>query len=88
MKKTLNDLWYNNMLEECSMIEDEKEKEIQSKATKIEEELRAGLSKQQTEQLESFIGCLYDMNSFFLERAFEKGICFATSYLVEALNEK
>lgn len=59
------------MLEECSMLEGEKEKEIQRKATKIETEFRVNLSDRQLEQLESFTGCLYDMN-FFLEREFEK----------------
>ena len=88
MKKATEHLWWEYMAEECARIETEEEKKAMKELTRVGEELRKPLTEEQNTLLDKFAESLGSLQSCFMEKAFVKGIRFATSFLWDALKEE
>ena len=86
MYTTLDALWSDYLLDACGKLETQEEKALAEKLVSCDDALRATLSAEQKALLEKFANCLSDIDLLFVEKAFRKGIRFATAYLLEALS--
>ena len=86
MKETLEKLWYDYLIDECSTIDTDEERNLTRKAAELYKEVKALLNKEQQEAVEKYISASYELESFFTKKAFFKGCEFAVSFLLEAQN--
>ena len=85
MKKTMEKLWNDYLLDECAVM-DAEERALLEKVMEMQRVASALLTKEQNEAVEKYIEALYEIQSFFAKKAFFKGCEFATSFFLEALN--
>ena len=85
MKKTMENLWNNYLLDECAIMDTE-ERALLEKAMETQRAVNVLLTKEQNKAVEEYIEALYEIQSIFAKKAFFKGCEFATSFFLEALN--
>ncbi len=83
MKKTLEDLWNEYLLEECAAIESEEERNLTKKTAKLHESANALLNNEQKEAVEKYVDALCDLEALFAKKAFLRGCEFSVSFLSE-----
>ena len=86
MKKTLEKLWNEYLLDECSSLDTDEGRNLTKKAAELHKKADSLLNKEQKDAVESYVEALYSIESFFVKKAFFKGCEFAVSFLLEALN--
>ena len=86
MKKTLEKLWNEYLLDECDEIDTLEEQRLAKKAADLHEKATALLNKEQEEAVEKFVDALGESETLFVKKAFFKGCEFAVSFLLEAGN--
>lgn len=86
MKKTLENLWNDYLMDECSTINTDEEREHTKDAAMLHEKLNDLLNEEQKEAVEKYVESLYEIQAFFLRKAFYKGCEFSVSFLIEAGN--
>ncbi|MBQ9802182.1 MAG: hypothetical protein IJW51_03835 [Clostridia bacterium] len=83
MKETLEKLWNEYFAEICALIHTKEEKELVKKAGEIHKTVDKLLTKEQSEAVEKYVEVLYEIQGFFVKKAFFNGCKFATSFLFE-----
>lgn len=86
MKETLEKLWNDYLLDECSVIDTDEERELTKKIAMLHEQATALLQKEQRIAVEKYVDALCDLDALFVRKAFLKGCEFAVSFLLEAGN--
>lgn len=76
MKKTLENLWNDYLMDECSTINTDEEREHTKDAAMLHEKLNDLLNEEQKEAVEKYVESLYEIQAFFCERRFIKGANF------------
>ena len=84
MKETIERLWNEYFAEECALIHTKEEKELVQKAVEMQKIANEFLTKEQCEATQKYVEILYELQGFFVKKAFFKGCEFATSFLFEA----
>ena len=84
MKKTLEKLWNEYLLDKCAGIDTDEERELIEKALKLHQKAKALLNEEQENAVEKYIDALCDIDTIFMKKAFFKGCEFAVSFLLEA----
>ena len=87
MKKTLEKLWNEYLLDECAAIDTDEERSLTKKAAELHEKANSLLGKEQKAAVEKFVDALCDIEVLFVKKAFIKGCEFAVSFLLEAGGE-
>ena len=77
MKKTLEKLWNEYLLDECAVIDTKMAAELHEKANAL-------LSMDQKDAVQKYVDSLWDIEALFAKKAFVKGCEFAVSFLLEA----
>ena len=87
MKKALKELWYSYLLENPPGMNGAQRAAVK-KITETQEELRALLDEEQKAKLEAYEALLNELSGACEERAFVKGVRFATAFLIAATSEE
>ena len=88
MKKTLEKLWNEYLLDECAPIDTAEERRLTKKTAELYEKASALLSKEQKNAVQKYVDALCDAESLFTRKAFLKGCEFSVSFLLETVNLK
>ena len=88
MKITLEKLWNEYLLEQCSAMDTDEERELTKKAVELHEQVTDFLTAEQEHAVEAYVDALCEINSLFAKKAFLKGCEFAVSFLLEARNSE
>ena len=86
MKKTLEKLWNEFFAEECAVIDTKEERALIKKAAEIHKAANELLTKEQSDTIEKYIEVIYEIQGFFIKKAFFSGCEFATSFFLESGN--
>lgn len=86
MKQTLEKLWNDYLLDECSMIDTDEERMLTKKVAELHESANILLNKAQQDAVEKYVDALCDIEALFVKKAFLKGCEFSVSFLLEARN--
>ena len=84
MKKTLEKLWNEYLLDECAEIKTDEERKRLREIAELHEQVNTVLNKEQQDAVEKYVDALYDMEALFTKKAFFKGCEFAVAFLLEA----
>ena len=84
MKNTLEKLWNEYLLDECSAIDTEEERYLTKKTGELHEKTNILLNEDQKEAVQKYVDALCDIEALFAKKAFLKGCEFAVSFLLEA----
>ena len=82
----IKDLW-NLHLSQQPCEKTEEEEAIAAKALECQEKLMESLSDEQKALLDEFSELSSELSAITAERAFEKGVSFATGYMFETLGK-
>lgn len=85
MNKTLEKLWHEHFAEDCAITNTKEEKALIKKSNEAHQKINEILTKEQEEAVGKYIEELYEIESFFIKKAFFKGCNFATSFLLEII---
>ena len=88
MKETLEKLWNEYLLDECSAIDTDEERSLTKKTAELHEKANTLLNNAQKDAVEKYVDALCDIEALFAKKAFLKGCEFAVSFLAEAGNFK
>ena len=88
MSQTLEKLWSEYILEECSAIDTDEERELTHKAVELHEKANELLNEEQRDAVGKYVDALCDLESLFAKKAFCKGCEFGVSFLLDAGNLK
>ena len=83
MKDLLEELWSEHFAEECAAIHTEEERALIKRAAEMHKTANELLTKEQCEAVEEYIEALYEIQGFFVKRAFFKGCEFTTAFLLK-----
>ncbi len=83
MKKTLEKLWDEYLLEGCAAMNTEEERRLAKKAVELHEQANALLNKDQQDAVEKYVDALCDNEAVLVKKAFIKGCEFAALFLLE-----
>ena len=86
MRSTLEKLWNEYLMDECSYIDTEEERMLVSKTADLHKVATNMLSEEQKDAVEEFTDSLCDLEALFIKKAFCKGCEFSVSFLFEAGN--
>ena len=86
MRSTLEKLWNEYLMDECSYIDTEEERMLVSKTADLHKVATNMLSEEQKDAVEKFTDSLCDLEALFIKKAFCKGCEFSVSFLLEAGN--
>ena len=86
MKKTLEKLWDDYLLDECSVTYTEEERKLMKKAVELQEKASSLLNKEQENAVEKYVDALCDIEAIFAKKAFVKGCKFAVLFLLETID--
>ena len=86
MKKTIEKLWSDYLLDECAAIDTDEERNLTKRAVALQEQANALLNKEQQEAVEKCVDILCQIDALFAKKAFLKGCEFASSFLLETRN--
>lgn len=84
MKKALEKLWNEYLLDECAVIDTDEERDLTKMAAELHEKANALLSMDQKDAVQKYVDSLWDIEALFAKKAFVKGCEFAVSFLLEA----
>lgn len=84
MRSTLEKLWNEYLMDECSYIDTEEERMLVSKTADLHKVATNMLSEEQKDAVEEFTDSLCDLEALFIKKAFCKGCEFSVSFLLEA----
>lgn len=84
MKKELENLWYNHIIEE-RVERTDIEKEIIKNLSESDNQLRGKLNDEQKALLKEYDDAFLQVSRISEKNAFVKGVQFATRFLIEAL---
>ena len=84
MKETLEKLWNEYLLDECSAIYTDEERSLTKKTAELHEKANTLLNNAQKDAVEKYVDALCDIEALFAKKAFLKGCEFTTSFLLEA----
>ena len=84
MKKALEKLWNEYLLDECAVIDTDEERDRTKMAAELHEKANALLSMDQKDAVQKYVDSLWDIEALFAKKAFVKGCEFAVSFLLEA----
>lgn len=87
MKKILENLWYDYMIEQA-VERNAQEKDIIKELTRCDNQFRSKLSEELKVELEEYDRVVCAMGRVSEKNAFIKGVIFATRFIFEALCEK
>lgn len=87
MNDFLKSLWYSSLMEDTFEKNDE-EKRLLIEAAAYEDELIKNMTDEQKENLFEYSRCLGEISCVCDAKAFVKGVKFAASFLIEALNNE
>ena len=85
MKKTLEKLWNEYLLDECAFVDSDVERCLTKKTAELHEKATNILNKDQKDAVEKYIDALCEIESLFAKKAFIKGCEFAVSFLSETV---
>ena len=88
MKKTLEKLWNDYLLDECAVIGTDEERTLVKKTSELHEKLNGLLSRNQKEAVEEYVDALLDVEALLAKKAFFRGCEFTASFFLEAGNFK
>ena len=83
MEQILEKLWNQYFFEQCAAIETEEERDLIKKAALLHEKANTLINREQEDAVENYVNALCENESFFLKKAFFKGVRFAFSLLLE-----
>ncbi len=86
MKKTLEKLWHEYLMDECAVMDTEEERDLTKEAARLHEKVNALLDKEQQAAVEEYVDAVCDVESILVKKAFFKGCEFAISFILEAGN--
>ena len=86
MKETLEKLWSEYLLDECSVIDTDEERELTRTVAELHEQATALLNQTQKLAVEKYVDALCDLESLLVKKAFLRGCEFGVSFLLEAGN--
>ena len=86
MKKTLEKLWNDYLMDECAKIETNEERELAHRTMLLHENATALINKEQIAAVEEYVDGLCELDALFIKKAFCKGCEFSVSFLLEAGN--
>lgn len=84
MKKTLEKLWTEYLLDECAVIDTDEERSLTKKAVELHEQANALLNQDQQVAVEKYVDTMCALEAIFVKKAFVKGCEFAVSFLLES----
>ena len=84
MKKTLEKLWNEYLLDACAVMDTDEERQLTKKIGELHKKANALLSKDQEQAVLKYVDALCDLEALFAKKAFFKGCEFAVSFLLEA----
>jgi len=85
MKKTIDNLWSEHAIHECSIIDSDVERELTKKAGRLFDELSSILSDEQMSAVKAYLDSLCEINSIFARKAFGFGCELGVRFLFETL---
>ena len=86
MKKTLEKLWNEYLLDECCTIDTEEERKLTEITIELHQRANNLLNKDQQDAVEKYVDALCDLEALFVKKAFMKGCEFTASFLLELGN--
>ena len=86
MKKLLEKLWNEYLLDECAAIDTNEEQKLMKKIVELHDNVHTSLNKNQEDAIEEYVDALHELEALFAKKAFFKGCEFAVSFLLEAGN--
>jgi hypothetical protein len=86
MKRTLEHLWNEYLLDECAEMDTEEERSLTKKVGELHEKANILLNQDQRNAVNGYVDALCDWEALFVKKAFFKGCEFAVSFLWEAGN--
>ena len=84
MKKILENLWNEYLLDKCAIIDTYEEKSLTKKAAELHQKANSLLDKEQKDAVDKYIDELCNIEALFAKKAFLKGCEFAVSFIFEA----
>lgn len=88
MKETLENLWYEYILDGCAKIDTDEEMDLTKKIVDLHERANALLNKDQKIAVEEYVDAVHDLEALFAKKAFFKGCEFAISFILESADLK
>ena len=88
MKKILENLWNDYLVDQCAIIDTEEERLLTKKLADLQEKLDLQLDKTHRSLLEEYVGILCDIDSLFAKKAFLKGCKFTASFILESSEDQ
>ena len=73
MKETLERLWNEYLLGECSVMDTDEERKLTNKASELHEKVNASLNKEQQDTVEKYVDAVYDMEAHLTKKRFSRG---------------
>ena len=86
MKETLEKLWNNYLLDECSDIDTDEERQFIKKTAELHDRVNALINQEQADAMEEYVDAVSQIDAFLVKKAFCKGCEFAVSFLLETRN--
>ena len=86
MKETIDIIWSEYFAEKCASIDTMEEQALIKKLGKIHQTAKEKLSQEQNDVIEKYIDAIYEVQDYFIKKAFFKGCAFATSLISELKN--
>lgn len=86
MKKTIERLWNEYLADDCAEMKSEEEREATKTALELHDTVNRLLNDEQREWVKKYVDAIYELNTHFTRKAFEKGCKFTASFLFEATN--
>ena len=83
MKKTIEKLWNDYLMEECAVIDTDEERTLTKQAVELHERANALLNREQQDAVEKYVDALCEIETLFVKKAFVKGCEFGASFLLE-----
>ena len=70
MKTTLEKLWSDYLIDECSAIDTDEERNLTAVAAELHKKANELLNKEQEAAVEKYVSALFDVNAVFVKKAF------------------
>ena len=83
MKETLEKIWNDYLVDECSVIDTEEERNLTKKAVELHNKMNALLNKEQQDAVKIYVDTLHDIEALNIRNAFAKGCEFTASFLFD-----
>ena len=85
MKKTLEKLWNEYLLENSAVIDTEEERTLTKQTIELHKKVTELINQEQNDAVEKYVDALCDLEALFAKKAFIKGCEFAISFLLESI---